>query len=58
MRVPYTKEMVEMDKKIQPYLVMDGIVCVLSPDAPDEIKELEKKFRALFDEQRQLCMAN
>lgn len=50
MRIPYTPEMVEMEKKIRPYLVVNGLEVTLSPDAPDEIIEMDKKLDSMIDE--------
>lgn len=40
MRVPFTPEMMEMDEKIKTYRVVNGLDVFISPDAPDEIKDL------------------
>ena len=50
MRIPYTPEMVEMEKKIKPYLVVDGLKVSLSPDTPEDIVEMDKKLDAMIDE--------
>jgi len=50
MRVIYTPEMIEMDKKIKPYRIVDGLEVTISSDAPDEIKEMNEKLLALIRE--------
>jgi hypothetical protein len=50
MRVPFTPEMIEMDKKLKPYLVVDGLEVTISPDAPDDIKEMNDKFLEMVRE--------
>lgn len=55
MRIPYTDEMKEMRKKIEPYRVVNGMKIELAEDTPEEIRELERKFSKLFDEQMELA---
>ena len=50
MRIPYSPKMVEMEKQIRPYLVVNGLEVSLSPDTPDEIIEMDKKLQAMFSE--------
>lgn len=47
MRVPFTPEMIEMDEKIKPYRIVDGLEVSILEDAPDEIKELNIKLQEM-----------
>jgi len=49
-RVIYTQEMLEMEKKIKPYLAVDGLKVTLSPAAPEDIVELDRKLDSLINE--------
>lgn len=50
MRISMTEEMLEIRRKIEPYRVVNGLSCELAPNTPDEIKELDKRFKELFEE--------
>lgn len=58
MRVPFTKEMIELDGKIKPYRIVKGLEVSLVDDAPDEIREMNEKFlkmiRDSYDENDRL----
>lgn len=41
----------ELSAKVNPYLIVDGINVYLSPDAPEEIKEMDKRLESIFDEE-------
>ncbi len=51
MRVPFTPEMIEMDEKIKPYRIVDGLDVSISEDAPKDIKELNIKFQEMIREE-------
>lgn len=55
MRIPYSSEMVEMEKQIRPYLVVNGLEVSLRPDTPDEIIEMDKKLQAMVSEVEKEC---
>ena len=48
MRVPFTKEMIELDGKIKLYRIVKGLEVSLVDDAPDEIREMNEKFLKLI----------
>lgn len=51
MRIPYTKEMKEMQERIEPYLMPDdGLKRKFKEGTPKEIIELKKKLDKMFDE--------
>ena len=50
MRVPFTPEMREMSKKLEPYLVRTGLERrTLVEDAPDEIRKMYDEYLELFE---------
>ena len=51
MRLPMTPEMKEMYDKIEPYKVRNGMEVKLADDTPNEIRELDKKFKKLSKQQ-------
>lgn len=50
MRIPYTQEMIEMEEKIRPYRTVNGLKVSISPDAPDEVKEINDKLLEMISE--------
>jgi len=53
MRIPFTVEMMELDEKIKPYRIVNGLEVSLVPEAPEEIKEMNDKFLKLVREKYQ-----
>lgn len=48
MRVPFTPEMIELQKKVEPYTQVEGLTTVIDPDAPVEIKAMHERLGYLF----------
>lgn len=42
-------ELKAMEDKVEPYIVKDGFNVYLSPSAPPEIVEMDKKVMAFYD---------
>lgn len=56
MRLPMTPEMKEIREKIEPYWVMNGLEINVADDAPEEIKELDKRYIELLKRQSEEAM--
>lgn len=50
MRVPYTPEMLEMQKQFEPYMQCRGLEVTLAEDTPEEIRKVHDEFLELFDQ--------
>ncbi len=49
MRIPFPKEVEEMQNQINPYIVMDGAKWHLREDAPEHIVKVKDKLMAILD---------
>ena len=50
MRLFFPKEVEDMEDKLRPYIILDGINFSLRKEAPKEIVSLWKKYRDTLDE--------
>ena len=55
MRVPFTPEMIELHEMVKPYERIEGLICILDPDAPEEIKAMNERLSYLFRLERARC---
>ena len=52
MRIILPPKLRAMADQVYPYMVMDGLNVYLSPDAPPEIVEMDKKVMAFYQKQQ------